>query len=238
MGDFSLVLREVRDEASETKTFLFDADGLAGAEAGQYLIFKLDVPADPRRGTRSFTMSNAPGERPVMLTTRIRSTSPFKQSLASMTPGAQIAAKGPFGKFTLHAGDSPALFLAGGIGVTPFRSIVKHALDAGRSIPMTLLTSDRTPEAIPFRETMDAWARARPTFRVFRTITKPGASQQPWPDRVGRIDAHWIREHMSRAKDTTVYVAGAPPFVADMRAALQEVGVADDRVRAEQFIGY
>jgi len=102
----------------------------------------------------------------------------------------------------------------------------------------TPLTSDRVPEAIPFRDTMEAWARARPTFRVLRTITSPEISRKTGSSRVGRVDARWIREHVSRANDTIVYVAGASPFVADMRAALHEIGVADDWVLVEQSVGY
>lgn len=238
MGDVTLVLREARDEALGTKTFLFDAAGLAGVAAGQYLIVKLDVPADPRRGSRSFTMANAPTEDRVMITTRIRSSSPFKQSLAALRPGDRIPAKGPFGKFVLHTDDAPALFLAGGIGVTPFRSMIKHALDTGRDIPMTLIASDRVPEAIAFRAELDGWSRAHPALRVARTVTQPQMSKVPWSGRVGRIDVAWIRENLPDPGNPIAYVAGPPGFVTELRGLLHQVGVPDDRVRVEQFIGY
>ena len=238
MGDVGLVLQGVRDEALGTKTFLFKPEGLAGAVAGQYLIVKLDVPADLRRGSRSFTMANAPTEERVMITTRIRDSSPFKQAFASLRPGDRIAAKGPFGKFTLHAEDAPALFLAGGIGVTPFRSIVKDALDTGRATPMILLTSDRVPEAISFRQEMEAWTLEHPTFRLFRTATRPDESSHAWSGRVGRIDVAWIREQVPDLGAIIAYVAGPPSFVAQLRGTLPSLGISDDRLRIEQFIGY
>ncbi|MCI4371418.1 MAG: FAD-dependent oxidoreductase [Thermoplasmata archaeon] len=238
MGDVSLVLEDTREAALQTKTFLFRTEGLIGAEAGQYLMVKLDVPADSRRGSRSFTMANAPGEGRVMITTRVRSTSPFKQAFASLRLGDRIPAKGPFGKFTLHAGDAPALFLAGGIGVTPFRSMVRHALDERRSVRMALLTSDWTPESIPFREELDSWARAQTSFQIARTVTRLANSRDEWSGHVGRIDAAWIRQHLEPSESTIAYVAGSPSFVAGMRSLLASLGFPEERIRFEQFIGY
>lgn len=236
--DVTLVLREVRDEATDTKTFLFDAEGLVGAQAGQYLMVKLDVPEDPRRGSRSFTMANAPSERHVMITTRIRDGSAFKRRMAGMHPEDRLAAKGPFGKFVLHEGDFPALFLGGGIGVTPFRSMLKRAIDEGRRAPITLLSSDRVPDAIPYRAEIDAWARGHPWLRVARTITKPEASAEPWDGRTGRLDVEWIQEHVKDPDRTVAYICGPPAFVNGLRDLVASVGFPPERIRTEQFIGY
>lgn len=238
MGDVTLVLRDVREEAQDTKSFVFDAEGLAGATAGQYLIVKLDAPTDPRRGNRSFTMANAPTEDRVTITTRMRITSPFKGKLASLAPGDRLAAKGPFGKFVLHDGDAPALFLAGGIGVTPFRSMIRHAIDTGQTLDMTLLTSDRVPEAIPFREELEKLAEERRWFRLGRTVTRPDRSEAPWSGRIARIDGPWIEEHIRDAARVVAYICGPPAFVEAMQTHVQSIGVSDDRIRVEPFIGY
>lgn len=238
MQDVTLTLREVREEALDTKTFVFDAEGLVDARAGQYLLVKLDVPADPRRGSRSFTMANDPGTEPVMITTRMRPSSPFKARLASMSVGERIVVKGPLGRFVLHETDEPAWFLAGGIGVTPFRSMIRHAIDVGRRAPVVLLTSDRVPEAIPFRRELDAWAASQPWLKVVRTITRPRESKEPWSGLVGRIDAGWIREVAGDAGDAIVYICGPPGFVDPVMATMESFGISKDRVRSERFIGY
>lgn len=238
MQDVNLTLREVREEALDTKTFVFDAADLTGVLAGQYLIVKLDVPEDPRRGSRSFTMANAPGTEPVMITTRIRSSGLFKARLASMAPGERLVAKGPTGRFTFHAGPEPALLLAGGIGVTPFRSVIKHAIDVDRTTRMTLLTSDRAPEAIPFREELDGWAVAHSWLTVARTITRPDESTWAWSGHTGRIDGPWIRDTVRDLERAIVYVCGPPRFVDDMTALVRSLGIPMDRLRSERFIGY
>jgi len=238
MADVSLVLREAWDEAQDTKAFVFEAEGLTEVRAGQYLIVRLEVPEDPRRGSRSFTMANAPTEDAVLIVTRIRPESPFKRALAALEPGARIAAKGPFGKFTLHEGPEPALFLGGGIGVTPFRSMLKDAIDVGRRTPVTLLTSDRVPEAIVFRREFDAWASEHPWLRLVRTITRPAQARGPWEGRLGPIDADTLRETVPDLASRIAYVCGPPRFVDSMVGLLGSLGVPSDRVRTERFIGY
>lgn len=233
-----LRLVESRPEATDTMAFRFQADGLPRAVAGQYLLVKLDAPGDARNGSRSFTMANAPSEPHVLIVTRIRSASPFKLRLASMKPGDTMEARGPMGKFTLHQGAAPTLFLAGGIGITPFRSMIKDAIDSGRTAPVTLLVSDRTPEMIPFRKEMDEWAAAHPWLALHRTVTRPGESGQPWAGRVGRIDPSWIQECSADLGHAIAYVAGPPRFVDDMSTHLAALGFPPGRVRSERFLGY
>lgn len=233
-----LRLVESRREAADTMAFRFEAEGLPRAVAGQYLMVKLVAPGDPRGGGRSFTMANGPREPHVLIATRIRSGSPFKLRLASMKPGETLEARGPMGKFTLHEGPAPALFLAGGIGITPFRAMIKDAIDTGRTGSVTLLVSDRTPEMIPFREELDAWAEVHPWLSVHRTVTRPEEGGRPWTGRVGRIDPAWIRESGVDLGRAIAYVAGPPGFVDDLVAHLTALGFPPERVRSERFLGY
>ena len=236
IADVALTLRETRVEAEGTRSFLFDAEGLAGVRVGQYLLVKMDVPGDPRRGSRSFTIASASSEPHVMITTRMRDVSLFKGRLASLRPGDRIAGKGPLGRFVLHEGDAPAVFLAGGIGVTPFRAMIRDEIDAGREVPITLLTSDRVPTAIPFRDEMDGWASRIGWLRIERTVTRPPASG--WDGHVGRMDAAWIRDVASDLDRAIAYVAGPPGFVASIGSILESLHLPKDRIVGEAFIGY
>lgn len=237
IADVALTLRELRDEGEGTKSFLFDAEGLAGAQAGQYLLVKMDVPDDPRRGSRSFTMANAPSEPRVRITTRMRDGSPFKRRLGTLRPGDPLSAKGPLGKFVMREGDAPALLLAGGIGATPFRAMIRDAIDSGRTRPITLLTSDRTPAAIPFREEMDGWPSRVDWLRIERTVTRP-VGADGWKGRTGRVDAAWIRDAAADLDRTVAYVAGPPGFVTSIVSILDGIGLPKDRIASEAFIGY
>lgn len=238
MADVTLALEGSREEALDTRTFVFRADGLAGALPGQYLLVKLDVPDDPRRGSRSFTMANGPREASVLVTTRMRPASPFKRALAALTPGARIPAKGPFGRFVLPDEDGPVLMLAGGVGVTPFRAMLEDLVREGGGRPVVLVTSDRTAEAIPFRTEVDRWARAAPWLHIERTVSRPPVGGSSWGGRVGRIDATWLGSLLADPPSTDALVAGSPGFVDGMVAATAAAGVPKDRIRSERFLGY
>lgn len=237
MADVTLTLREARDEALGTKTFVFDADGLSGVRPGQYLLVRLDAPEDPRRGSRSFTMANAPSEPHVLITTRMRGASAFKRALGALSPGDRVPAKGPLSRFALRDDDAPSLMVAGGIGATPFRSMIRHAIDTGRTAPVTLVTSDRVPEAIPFRAEFDAWASRHPWLRIARTITRPEESPTGWGGRTGRIDPAWLGGLVD-APRVAAYVCGPPTFVEAIVPVVQGLGVPSDRIALERFIGY
>lgn len=238
MASVNLVLRRLWEEAQETMSFAFDAPGIVGAKPGQNLMMRLDAPEDPRKGSRTFTMASSPTEAHVMITTRIRSGSPFKRRLASLRPGDAVEARGPMGRFTLPEGDAPLLLVAGGIGVTPFRSMIKYAIDTGRSTSMTLLASDRTPEMIPFRRQMDRWAEAHRWLRILRTVTRPEQGREPWTGRSGRIDAEWARAAVDDLDRQIALVSGPPAFVEDTTELLRTLGLGADRIRTERFLGY
>ncbi|MGQ0796496.1 MAG: FAD-dependent oxidoreductase, partial [Methanobacteriota archaeon] len=213
------------------------AAGLSGALPGQYLLVRLDAPEDPRRGSRSFTMANAPSEPYVLITTRMRAASAFKRALAALRPGDRVPAKGPFGRFGLRDDGAPALMVAAGVGVTPFRAMVRHAIATGRTAPVTVVTSDRVPGAVPFRTEFDTWATRHPWLRVVRTITRPSESSAPWTGRTGRIDAGWLVDLVD-APRVAAYVAGSPAFVEAIVPVVQRLGVPADRITLERFLGY
>ncbi|OGS46711.1 MAG: hypothetical protein A3K66_00735 [Euryarchaeota archaeon RBG_16_67_27] len=235
MPEFTLTLREVREEATDTRTFAFDSEPRVVARPGQYLLVSLDAPGDPRRGSRSLSIASAPSDPGLLLTTRVRTASPFKRALDGLAVGDRIRAKGPLGRFYLPEGDAPAVLIAGGIGVTPFRAMVRASIDAGRRSPVSLITSDRTPDSIVFREEFDAWSVAHPWFTVTRTVTRPAESGAPWTGPVGRIDERRIGPALRAG---AVLVAGPPSFADGMQALLASAGIPGDRVQIERFQGY
>lgn len=238
MAAVKLVLRRSWEEARDTRSFAFETQGLPPAQPGQYLMLRMEAPDDPRRGSRTFTIASSPTEPDVVITTRLREGSAFKRRLASLPVGGSLEARGPMGRFTLPDEDRPLLFLAGGIGVTPFRAMIRYAMDTGRRAGITLLASDRTPDLIPYRQEMDAWARAHAWLRVERTITRPQEALQPWSGRTGRLDEDWIRSAVDGLDARIAFAAGPPAFVEDAAGRLRSLGFSDDRIRTERFAGY
>jgi ferredoxin-NADP reductase len=170
-----------------------------------------------------------------MLTTRLSSPgSTFKRALAALEPGAAVAATGPFGRFVYTQYDTPAVFIAGGIGVTPFRSMLVEWAAQQRGAAITLLYANRTPD-IAFRSLFDQLARAHPAVSTVYIVSQPTAD---WSGPVGRIDAAFIDQHVPDIMAPRFYAAGPQAMVKAMGEALGQLGVQRERIQQEIFPGY
>jgi ferredoxin-NADP reductase len=223
-------------EAENATSFVFQPDSPLTFRAGQYLRYTLPHADPDTRGiSRSFSIASSPDEPLLRLTTRL-STPPstFKAALARLQPGAIVDASGPFGNFVYAESDVPVVFIAGGIGITPMRSILGDLASRKVRIRSTLLYSSATQD-IPFRTWLDALTADWPELQVIYTVTRPGAE---WDGLTGRIDAAFVRQHVSDLAQSLFLVSGPTPLVDSMRATLADVGVDPGRVKYEAFPGY
>ena len=229
-----LIARHQEDETCES--FQFQPEGPLTFEAGQYLRYTLDHPAPDNRGvSRFFTVASAPSEPFVMLTTRFSTPgSTFKRALRRLEVGAVVEAAGPYGRFTYAEREMPAVFVAGGIGITPFRSILLDLASRPYGADITVLYGNRTPE-IPFRHLFDDLTSKQPRLRIVYVISEPNPE---WHGPVGRIDEAFIREHVSLASMPAFYVSGPKAMVEAIEGALHTVGVADEKIKKDYFPGY
>ncbi len=199
----------------------------------------LDPPeTDAEGNVRTFSIASAPLEEDLTFATRIRDTA-FKRVLKTMPLGTEIALGGPFGSFTLHSDSSrPGVFLAGGIGITPFRSMILHA--SNRRLPLRLLLfySNRRPEDAAFLQELEGIARENTRFKLIATMTEMEKSKQKWQGRTGYLDKQMLSECMDDPKGSIYYVAGPPKMVSAIGHALADFGVSEDDIRSEDFAGY
>ena len=131
----------------------------------------------------------------------------------------------------------PAVFFAGGIGITPFRSIIKDATERRLPHRLTLFYSNRTAGSTAFLSDIESWQGRNANFRLVATITEPSADE-PWKYGTGLMNAAFIKPHLEGASHAIYYLAGPPAFVTAMRAALEQLGADPDDVRTEEFSGY
>ncbi|HTS32801.1 MAG TPA: FAD-dependent oxidoreductase [Thermoplasmata archaeon] len=193
---------------------------------------------DPWGPARSFSLSSSPTETDLISVTAKMTGSPFKEALRTLRPGEGCDVIGPLGDL-LFDPSRDALFIAGGIGVTPFRGMARYAADTGASRSRVLLYSARTPEEFAFRDELDAIARGDPHLAVHYTVTRPTESTRPWTGRTGRIDLHWVREALYGLTRPKVYVVGLPEMARDVLAFLRDpLGVVEDDLEYEYFMGY
>ena len=222
--------------------------------AGQYAFFDIGgVYNDTRGPIRHFTISSSPTEDFIMITTRIRDT-PYKKRLASLEKDVKVKVRGPQGKFVLHEDYSkPAVFLSGGIGVTPFRSMIKYATDKQLPIKIVMFDSNRNQENTIFKKEFDEYANINRNLKIVYTITEEDEERQriqnissssvnqQWTGERGRIDKDMLTRHLTddEIKNSIFYTCGPPGMIKAMQKLLQEdLQIPKDSIKVEEFTGY
>ncbi|MCC7413648.1 MAG: FAD-dependent oxidoreductase [Gammaproteobacteria bacterium] len=226
--------------AEGTLAFHFERPRGFTHQAGQSLLLRLiDAPETDAEGdARTFTIASAPHEPDLMIATRMRDTA-FKRVLRKAPPGTRVTIDGPDGQMVLHAEAArPAVLLAGGIGVTPFRAIAQHAAHAGLPHRLHLFYSNRRPEDAAFLEEFEQLQARNPNFRLIATMTKPQASGRPWSGETGVIRRDMLARHLQDLEAPIYYFAGPPAMTLAMHQMLDEMGVDERLMRYEEFYGY
>ena len=189
MSRFRTQLRRRELIADQTMAFHFERPSGFQFKAGQTLDLTLINPSetDAEGNTRTFSITSAPHDTDLVIATRMRNSA-FKRVLASAPLGTSVEADGPMGSFTLHRNvTKPAIFLAGGIGITPFRSMIRDAVARNLAQPLWLFYSNHRPEDAAFLEDLQRLAGDTPSFHFVPTMTKMANSKSPWPGETGVI---------------------------------------------------
>lgn len=226
--------------ANATMAFHFEKPAGFSFKPGQAIDVVLrDPPAtDAQNARHTFSIVSAPFEHELVVATRMRDSA-FKRALKALPIGAQRAIEGPFGSLTLHNDRArPAVFIAGGIGVTPFMSILRQATKDRLPQRLLLLYSNRRSEDAAFLAELQRLERQGETFRLIATMTQLGDSRCPWEGETGVIDGPLIKRAVAGLAAPIYYVAGPPALVEAMRQTLNGAGIDDDDIRSEDFYGY
>jgi ferredoxin-NADP reductase len=230
-----LKLLEKRDEARATKSFFWEPEKAVTYFPGQYFYFtlpKLTYP-DPRGTTRHFTLSSSPTESSILRnTTRIREESGFKKTLSELPVGSVIEGEGPNGTFVLDEKETkPNIFIAGGIGITPFRSMIKYAFDKKLTTPIYLIYSNSDSD-FAFGKELKEIDAASDTINVGFFDSSVS----------GHLDEVKIQKFIDgwklKTENCTLWLCGPPPMIDAMEKALGTLKISIGSVRSEKFTGY
>ena len=240
MATYKIKLKRREEVAEGTVAFFFQKPEGLQFKAGQFLRFNLiDPPETDAEGDgRTFSIASAPHEEDLMFATRMRDTA-LKRVIRSMPLGSEIEAKGPYGRMTLHEDAArPAVFLTGGIGITPFRSIALEAAHGGLAHRLRLFYSNRRPEDAAFLRELGHLEATNPNYRFIATMTSAAGSKLPWTGETGYINADMLARFIDDLKAPVYYVAGPGGLVIAMQKLLTDAGVNEADIRAEEFAGY
>ncbi len=235
-----LTLTSRRQIGAGITSFTFSRPPGLSWRTGQYMEWTLPLArADARGARRYFSIASSPTEPDLMIAARFPPRgSRYKEELATMREGDPITAGELGGDFVLprNAG-TPLAFIAGGIGITPFRAMIKYVLDTGERRDIVLLYSCSTEEEIVFRDVLDQAERTI-GVKVVYTLSELPRIRRDWRGGRGPIDAEMIRREVPRLAERLFFVSGSPGMVAAMKHALRAAGVPGRKVRTDPFLGY
>lgn len=236
-GRFMLTLVEKKQIADGTYEFIFTPDRPFAFRAGQYLEWTLaHSPSDSRGNRRFFTIASSPTENTVRLGVKFYSPeSTFKRALLALTPGQKISASHLAGEFTMPKDTKEKLvFIAGGIGVTPFRSMAQYLIDTKEARPVTLLYSNKTAAEIAYKDIFDTAGAAG-----IKTVYAVTNEKAPVPGmHNGFIDAALIEREVPDYKERMFYISGPHAMVEAFKKTLREMGVPRWHVKTDYFPGF
>ncbi|PJA78957.1 MAG: oxidoreductase [Nitrospirae bacterium CG_4_9_14_3_um_filter_51_5] len=237
---YHVALKQRQEVAKGTMAFYFDRPAGFTFTAGQFIDLSLPniSASDPQGHTRALTLASAPSEQQLMVATRLRDTA-FKRMLAEMPLETTIDLEGPFGQFTLPADDSRTIvFLAGGIGITPFRSMLVEAAHHKLPHHLILIYSNRRPEDAAFLDELQSLQHDNAHFTCIGTMTSPNGGTGTWEGETGRIDPAMLKKYVKEMEAALYYVVGPPAMVNGLHTMLESAGIHKTNIRSEEFVGY
>ncbi|MGH7195423.1 MAG: FAD-dependent oxidoreductase [Candidatus Saccharimonadales bacterium] len=232
-----LPLKQKNQLTPDITEFVFQPEQRLKYRAGQYMEITLPHQHVDFRGTRrTFTLASSPTEDEVRFGLKFYPKgSSFKKAISMVTKTTPLAIGQLAGDFTLPKNPEAKLaFIAGGIGVTPYRSLVKYLLDSDDKREMTLMYSERSASELVYRDVFDAAAKLPGKKIVYSVDEAP----QDWRGQRGRITADMIKAEIPDYRQRLFYVSGPLPMVNATKQNLRALGVPRRRVITDYFPGY
>ena len=231
-SEFKII--ETKQETSDVKSVKLGFNGQKiEYKPGQYMMMELDAADADNGNTRPLSIASSTTENFLLFSTKISQT-PFKQKYSSLKVGDKVKLKGPMGIFVLKEDAKEVVLLGGGIGITPFRDMVKYSCDKKLPVKLVLLYSNRTANDIVYRNEWAVFEKQNPNLKVVHTLT----DDANWQGRKGRINEAMIRENCNDINNAMFYICGPPEMVEGLSNLLKTMNVPPMNIKIEKFVGY
>lgn len=231
------IIKDKKEIATDTLQVIFETNEAFSFKAGQYCFVTLINPPypDDRNNRRHFSIVNSPNQKGiVVIATRVRETG-FKKSLKELPIGSVVELGPIAGAFTLPQDAlKPLIFIAGGIGITPFISMLRYVSEQKLPYKITLIYSNRDKNSAVFLEELQNFEKSIPDFKLVLTMT----ADNSWDKEKRKVDANFIREYLPDVNSYAYFVVGPPPMVEAVQKTLLESGVSLENIKIENFTGY
>jgi ferredoxin-NADP reductase len=238
LGRLTWLVAEVTSSVQETprvRTLVLDADGWTGHRAGQHVDVRLTA-EDGYQAERSYSIASGPEEPPAITVELLDDGEVSPYLVEEVREGDRFELRGPIGGYFVWDGsdDAPLLLVAGGSGVAPLMSMIRHRAATRSRTPTRLLYSSRSYEDVIYREELDRLAASDDGLEVFHTLTR--SQPEGWAGYARRIDAQILEEvAWPVAESPRVFVCGSTRFVDTAADGLVALGYPPESIRTERF---
>lgn len=234
---FDTSVIEIIDRTPGVKSFRFKTEVDVDFKAGQFFFVTIKVEGVER--TKHFSFSNSPTEKGYLEFTKRITDSEYSRGLERLEIGDWARLKMPYGSFVLEDGIDKIVFLSGGIGITPIRSMCKYVTDVGIMKDIILLYGNNTEKDIIFREDFDMLQKTDKNISIVYALTSPDVDREKWKGRTGYVNEEMLKEEVPDFKERTFYLCGPPAMVQSLKAILKDkLVIAEDKIKLENFVGY
>ena len=238
MAKVNIKLKSRKEVATDTMEFhLTKPEGFT-FKAGQFADYTQINPkeTDAEGYTRGFSLGS-PYEEDIIFTTRMRDTA-FKNNMKKMPIGTELILDAPYGSFTLQNNTKiPAVFLSGGIGITPIRSIVLQATHDKTAHKIFLFYANKTPKDTAYLDELTVAEKANPNFKMVASMTDIKGSKD-WKGETGYFTKEMLEKYIGDLSEPIYYISGPASMVSSIQKTLKEAGIDEDNIRTEEFTGY
>ena len=235
-----LTLKEKMRLAPNLYDFIFAANTGMKFRAGQYLEWTLEHDKPDTRGNRRyFTIASSPTEKEIIMGVKFyEPASSYKKAMLDMEPGGQILAGQLAGDFTLPKNPKEkSVFLAGGIGITPFRSMLKYLADVNEARDIILFYSNKNISEVVYTDVFDQ-AVSKIGLKTVYTLTDTTQIPPGWKGQTGPINSTIIAEEVPDFKERVFYISGPHSMVTTFENVLLGMGVSNNKIKTDFFPGF
>jgi glycine betaine catabolism B len=230
---FETFVKEIIPRTSDVSSFRFPRPAELAYKPGQYMM--VTIKAAGKELMHPFSLSSSPTEKDFVEFTKKFTPNEYSLALKALKPGDWAQIDAPYGKFTF-VGELPKIaLLTGGIGITPFRSIIKYCTDTQQNTSIVLVYGCRTPGDIAFKSEFEDMQTQNKNLRLVFTVNEPTGN---WNGGVGNINAELVKKEMPDYKERTFYACGPPGMVQAMTNLVKELGLPETQLKLESFAGY
>ncbi|MCX8151042.1 MAG: FAD-dependent oxidoreductase [Candidatus Bathyarchaeota archaeon] len=230
---FETYVKAILPRTRDVTSFRFTKPVELRYSPGQYMF--VTISAGEKQLTHPFSFSSSPTEKDFVEFTKKFTSSEYSVALKALKLGDSVKIDAPYGSFTFMGEHKKILLLAGGIGITPFRSICRYSTDLQLPSEIVLLYGCRTENDVSFGAELELMQQQNPKLKVIFVLNEASNS---WHGKVGLITADLIKEEVPDYKERTFFACGPPAMVVAMSKIVAELGLPKKQLKLESFTGH